>query len=100
MPAEREIPINFSSFIVSLASSAMVNLGEIADPVTQERKTNLGLARQTIDLLGVLEDKTRGNLDDEEKKLLESVLYDLRMRFVQRRKHQDIVEEPDVPSEE
>jgi len=93
MPAEREIPINFSSFIVSLASSAMVNLGEIADPVTQERKTNLGLARQTID-------KTRGNLDDEEKKLLESVLYDLRMRFVQHRKHQDIVEEPDVPSEE
>ncbi|MBW1878453.1 MAG: DUF1844 domain-containing protein [Deltaproteobacteria bacterium] len=78
----------------------MVNLGEIADPTTKERTVNLPLARQTIDLIGVLEEKTRGNLDEEEKKLLDSVLYDLRIRFVQRRKHQDIVEETETPGEE
>jgi hypothetical protein len=89
VPAEREIPINFSSFIVSLASSAMVNLGEVPDPTTKERNVNLALARQTIDLIGVLEEKTRGNLDEEEEKLLDSVLYDLRMRFVERRKQED-----------
>jgi hypothetical protein len=96
---EREIPINFSSFIVSLASSAMVNLGEVPDPITKERNLNLALARQTIDLIGVLEEKTRGNLDEEEKKLLESVLYDLRMRFVQHSKQEESGEEAEPSTE-
>jgi len=82
---EREIPVNFSSFVISLASSAMVNLGEMPDPVSRERSMDLDLARQTIDLLGVLQDKTKGNLDDEEAQLMESVLYDLRMKFLNKR---------------
>lgn len=82
---DREIPVTFSSFVVSLASSAMVNLGEVADPISKGRNENLGIARQTIDLLGILEEKTKGNLDEEEAKLLENVLYDLRLRFVAKR---------------
>lgn len=83
--SDREIPVSFSSFVVSLASSAMVNLGEIPDPVTNKAAESLPIARQTIDLLGILEEKTKGNLDEEEARLLESVLYDLRLRFVQKR---------------
>lgn len=85
MSEERQIPVNFSTFIVSLASSAMVNLGEVPDPITGQRNTNLDVARQTIDVIGVLEEKTKGNLDDEEQQLLETVLYDLRVKFVQHR---------------
>ena len=83
--SERDIPVSFASFVVSIASSAMVNLGEVPDPVSKQRSVNLAMARQTIDLLGVLEEKTRGNLDEEEAKLLETILYDLRMRFVEKR---------------
>ncbi len=85
---ERELLVNFSSFIVSLASSAMVNLGEVPDPIHRERRTDLDLARQTIDLIGVLQEKTEGNLDEEEVKLVETVLYDLRMKFVQARERE------------
>lgn len=85
--AEREIPIDFSSFIVSLASSAMVHLGEVADPLGQQTE-NLSLAKQTIDVIGLLEEKSKGNLDEEETKLLETILYDLRMRFVKKREQQ------------
>jgi len=83
--SDREIPVSFSSFVVSLASSAMVNLGEVPDPTSKLRSENLAIARQTIDLLGILEEKTKGNLDDEEAKLLETILYDLRLRFVKLR---------------
>lgn len=80
--SERDIPVSFASFVVSIASSAMVNLGEVPDPVSKQRSVNLAMARQTIDLLGVLEEKTKGNLTPDEKKLLDGVLYDLRMRYV------------------
>ena len=83
---ERTIPVSFSSFIVSLAQAAMVQLGEIPNPMSGETGVDLTLARHNIDLLGLLETKTKGNLDDEETKLLESVLYDLRMRFVEKQK--------------
>ncbi len=80
--AERsdELPtVSFSSFIVSLATSAMTNLGE--GPGGQ---LDLGLAKQTIDLLALLQEKTAGNLDDEEKKLLEAVVYETRMRYLEK----------------
>ena len=78
----RQLPMSFSAFIVSLASSAMVHLGETDHPGTGEASQDLELARSTIDLLGILEAKTKGNLEEDEAKLLESVLGDLRLRYV------------------
>ena len=75
-------PITFTTFLISLSTSALVQLGEIPDPFTKEKGKNLAAAQQTIDLLGLLEQKTEGNLDEDEKKTLEAVLYDLRMRYL------------------
>lgn len=74
--------VNFSSFLLSLSSSILLHLGEIADPQSGEKKKDLSLAKQTIDIIGLLKDKTKGNLTQEEQNLLEHLLYDLRMRFV------------------
>ena len=74
--------INFSSFLLSLSSSVLLHLGEIADPQSGEKKKDLVLAKQSIDIINLLKDKTKGNLTQEEEKLLEHLLYDLRMRFV------------------
>ena len=73
--------VSFSSFVVSLATSAMTHLGDGPDG-----RRDLALARQTIDLLGVLQEKTKGNLDDEERQLLQTVLHETRSRFVERSK--------------
>ena len=80
-----ELPaIDFSTFVLSLSTSALFHLGLIPDPQTgSPGERNLPLARQTIDILEILETKTRGNLDAEEAKLLESLLYEIRMRFVE-----------------
>jgi hypothetical protein len=74
--------VNFSSFVLSLSSSILLHLGEIADPKSGEKKKDLALAKQTIDIITLLKDKTKGNLTEEEQKLLEHILYDMRMRFV------------------
>ncbi|MEJ2641955.1 MAG: DUF1844 domain-containing protein [Desulfosarcinaceae bacterium] len=74
--------INFATFVVSLNSSALVALGLVADPVTKESSKNLALAKQTIDILGMLKEKTQGNLTSDEEHMLKSVLYDLRMLYV------------------
>ncbi|MCA9573576.1 MAG: DUF1844 domain-containing protein [Myxococcales bacterium] len=84
MSEDRELPISFSSFIGSLFGSAMVNLGEAEDPMTRKKSVDLMLARNTIDLLGVLKEKTKGNLDDEEGRLLDSVLYECRTKFIEK----------------
>lgn len=81
-----EVPlpeVNFSTFILSLSSSALMHLGEIPDPVSKEKKKDLSLAKHTIDVIGMLQEKTKGNLTDNEKKLMDGILYDLRMRYVQ-----------------
>lgn len=78
-------PITFSDFIVSLSTSAIFHFGDIPDPVSGKAEKNLGAAKQTIDILGIIEQKTRGNLDDNEKKLMEAVLFELRMRYVKER---------------
>ncbi len=76
--------IDFSTFILSLSTSALFHLGLVDDPQGGGRaEPDLALASQTIDTLAVLQEKTRGNLDDEEARLLESLLYELRMRFVE-----------------
>lgn len=74
--------VNFSSFLLSLSSSTLLHLGEIADPQTGGKNKDLALAKQSIDIISLLKDKTKNNLTQEEENLLEHLLYDLRMRFV------------------
>jgi hypothetical protein len=76
--------IDFSTFVIGLSAQALAHLGEIPDPVHQAVRVDLEAARQVIDILGLLLDKTKGNLDSAEGPLLESVLYDLRMKYVER----------------
>ena len=76
-------PIDFSTFILSMAQSAVYHMGGFQDPVSGHTSTNLDLAKQTIDIISLLDEKTRGNLSEDEKRLLSHVLYDLRMRFVE-----------------
>ena len=76
-------PITFGTFILSLSTSALFHLGEGADPESGKAPApNLPLARQTIDILEMLAEKTAGNLDADEAQLMEAVLHDLRMRYV------------------
>jgi uncharacterized protein DUF1844 len=82
---ESAAPIDFYTFILSLASSAFVHLGDAPNPETGEPgPPSLPLAKQTIDILAMLEEKTKGNLTQEEERFLESLLTDLRFRYVQR----------------
>jgi hypothetical protein len=74
--------INFNSLIFSLSSSALFHLGEIADPQTSEKKIDLPLAKHAIDTIAMLEEKTKDNLGEDETKFIESVLTDLRWRYV------------------
>ncbi|HPM77463.1 MAG TPA: DUF1844 domain-containing protein [bacterium] len=76
-------PIDFASFVISLSTSTMVYLGDLPDPINQKVEKDLTLAKQNIDLLGMLQEKTKGNLNDLEDHLLENALYDLRLRFVE-----------------
>jgi hypothetical protein len=79
-------PIDFPTFILSLATSAQVHLGAIANPQTGKLETNLPLAKETIDLLEILKEKTKGNLTNDEDRLFEHLLYDLRMMYVEKNK--------------
>lgn len=80
--------VNFNSLIFSLSSSALFNLGEIADPQTGEKHKDLPLAKHSIDIIAMLRDKTKGNLNDEEQKFLDNILADLRLRYVKAVKNQ------------
>lgn len=83
-PKSRSVPtIDFSTFVLSLASTALIHLGVSPEPDSgKPLEPAPELARETIDLLGMLREKTRGNLTEEEDRLLERLLYDLRMQFV------------------
>jgi hypothetical protein len=74
--------INFATFVVSLNASALLHLGAIEDPTTGKTDKNLPMAKQTIDILNLLEEKTVGNLSKDEENLLKSILYDLRIIYV------------------
>ena len=76
-------PVTFSTFVLGLSTQALLHLGEIPNPVTQALERDLGAAKQVIDILGILREKTRRNLEAGEESLLDSVLYDLRMRYVE-----------------
>ncbi|GMV13908.1 MAG: hypothetical protein AMXMBFR56_21320 [Polyangiaceae bacterium] len=80
---ERLPPVDFVTFVLSLYHSARVHLGDAPNPEGGATQLELPLARQTIDLIGLLQDKTRGNLTGEEERIVEQALYDLRMRYVE-----------------
>ncbi len=87
-----ESGISFAQFILSLGTTAAVHFGDLPDPATGERgDTDLIAASQMIELLTLLQEKTRGNLDPAEAKLLEDLLFDLRMRFVQAQQQPRII---------
>jgi hypothetical protein len=75
--------VTFMAFIMSLNTSALFHLGEIADPQTGEKLIDFSLARHAIDTLVLLQEKTKGNLDSDESEMLKNLLYDVKMRFVQ-----------------
>ncbi len=76
-------PVTFSTFVLGLSTQALLHLGEIPNPMTHALERDLGAAKHVIDILGVLQEKTRSNLEAGEESLLDSVLYDLRMRYVE-----------------
>ena len=78
--------IDFTTFILSLSHSALMHLGEAPHPETGTVESSLPLARQTIDLIGMLEEKTKGNLTGDEERLIGQILFDLRVRFVEHEK--------------
>ena len=84
-PDESLPRIDFSTFVLSLGTSALFHMGVVIDPSSGEKEgePNMPLASQTIDTLVMLEEKTRGNLSEEEGKLIESLLYEIRMRYVE-----------------
>jgi DNA-nicking Smr family endonuclease len=82
-PTEEYLPeMNFANFVLSLSTTAMYHFGDFPDPVSRKAEKNLIAAKQTIDILGLLQTKTEGNLDENEKSLLDGLLFELRMRYV------------------
>lgn len=75
--------INFSTFVISLSTQALMHLGEIPNPLTQTPEADIPVAKQMIDILGMLQEKTRGNLSAGEAQLMEDILFDLRMKYVE-----------------
>jgi Domain of unknown function (DUF1844) len=76
--------ITFATFVVGLSTQALVHLGELPDPQSNQSAPDLPAAQQLIDIIAMLESKTRGNLDHDEQAMLESILFDLRMKYVER----------------
>jgi Domain of unknown function (DUF1844) len=76
-------PVSFSTFILGLSTQALLHLGDIESPMSGQVERDLPAARHVIDILGILQAKTRNNLEQAEERLLEAVLYDLRMRYVE-----------------
>lgn len=78
--------VTFSTFVLSLGSSALVQLGEVPDPDSGQMAENLLVAKHTIDVMTMLQDKTKSCLDEDEKRLLDGLLYELRMKYVMKTK--------------
>ena len=78
---ETEHLANFSTFVMGLASASLIEMGVIEDPGTKQKRVNKTAAQQHIELLRMLQEKTRGNLSSDEKELLDRVLTDLKLQF-------------------
>ena len=90
-----EPQLSFTAFVLSLASTAAIHFGDLPDPVSGERSAlNLDGAAQMIEILTLLDQKTRGNLTAEERQMLDQVLYELRLRFVEAVKNEKRIIEP------
>lgn len=76
-------PVDFSGFILSLSHAAMMHLGQLPDPLTGKAQADFNMARHTIDTIAMIREKTQGNLEEEEQRLLDNVLSQLRLAFVQ-----------------
>jgi hypothetical protein len=87
---KKDYALDFNALVLSLGSSAIVHLGEAPDPTTGQKREqpDFTMAQQSIDLLGMLQEKTRGNLSEDEARFLENMLFDLRMLYVQVSKRQ------------
>ena len=95
MTTEEQPGISFAAFVISLATTAAVHFGDIPDPHTGERhEPDLAAAHQMIDLISLLQEKTKGNLTPEESKLVDDLLYELRMRFVQAKQGESRIIQP------
>ena len=95
MTTEDQPGISFAGFVISLATTAAVHFGDMPDPNTGERmEPDLVAAHQMIDLIALLQDKTKGNLTADEAKLVDDLLYELRMRFVQAEQGQSRIIHP------
>ena len=77
------LKIDFSSFVLSLYSSGLVQLGKVEDPSTGKKSINLELAKHTIEMIAMLEEKTKGNLTEDENSLLKALLSEVRMAYVE-----------------
>ena len=80
--AKQPRPADFLAFLSSIAGKALINMGQVANPITKKREVDLQEAKYAIDLLQILKEKTKGNLTEDEQKNLDGLLYDLRTRFV------------------
>ena len=78
--------VDFPTFIMSLSSSAFYHLGDMPDPTTGKKELNLPAVQQTIDMLNMLKEKTKGNLKEDESKLLEQLIYELQVKYVAKSK--------------
>ena len=80
----KESIIDFSSFLLSLSTQAFISLGEMKNPMTGEVKVNLDATKQVIDIICMLKERTKGNLEPSETKLLDNILYDLRLKYIEK----------------
>lgn len=95
MNTQEQPGVSFAGFIISLATTAAVHFGDIPDPNTGEPvDADLGAAHQMIELIALLQEKTQGNLTPEEAKLVEDLLYELRMRYVEAQQGERRIIEP------
>ena len=87
--------LSFTAFVLSLANTAAIHFGDLPDPISgQPLEPNLDGASQMIEILSLLDQKTRGNLTTEERQVLEQVLYELRLRFVEAKSGEKRIVEP------
>ena len=95
MTTNEQSGLSFAGFVISLATTAAVHFGDIEDPHTGERhEPDLAAAQQMIDLISLLQEKTKGNLTPDEAKLVDDLLYELRMRYVQAEQGQSRIIQP------
>ena len=96
---EKDIDIQYFQLVLSLQAAAMQQMGKVANPISGKIERNLNMAKNSIDMLEMVERKTRGNLNDDERRLIEHVLYELRINFVDELKKDQQTSNPSTEAE-